>query len=146
METKQCKDCREVKPIVDFSKRYKDSTSYFNRCVPCESIRQAKYRAENKDKSRCRQLRRNYGITLDEFNIMLKKQDNRCLICDVKVHAIIGGDLKGDNKTKACLDHCHATGNVRGILCNNCNKALGLLQDEPSILKQAIAYLEYNNE
>ena len=46
------------------------------------------------------------------------------------------------HKSKLVVDHCHATGKVRGLLCHNCNRALGLLKDKISVLKNAIQYLE----
>ncbi|WOL25647.1 hypothetical protein [Pectobacterium phage PcaP1EGY] len=82
-------------------------------------------------------LKRNYGITLDTYEVMLTEQNHKCKIC--------GGDgfIMNPNrhKLKLVVDHCHTTGKVRGLLCHNCNRALGLLQDSEESLRAAIAYL-----
>ena len=73
---------------------------------------------------------RSYGIQVDEFEAMMLDQDSKCYIC------------LGDNGLIAlCIDHDHKTGKVRGLLCNNCNRALGLLQDKPELLIKAVDYL-----
>ncbi len=72
---------------------------------------------------------RQYGITLTEYEARLKSQNGVCAICG------------GTDKTNLAIDHCHATGNVRGLLCHQCNRALGGFKDDPSILANAIKYL-----
>ncbi|HHJ3231204.1 TPA: endonuclease VII domain-containing protein [Vibrio parahaemolyticus] len=82
-------------------------------------------------------LERTYGITYDDYLEMARKQSQRCAIC--------GGEgfvMKACHKVKLVVDHCHLTGKVRGLLCHNCNRALGLLQDDKGSLSKAIAYLE----
>ena len=61
---------------------------------------------------------------------MLEHQNECCLICN-----------KNDEKA-LCVDHCHKTGKVRGLLCNKCNKALGLFNDNIELIKVAASYLE----
>ena len=71
-----------------------------------------------------------YKITEKEFNELHEKASGICMIC---------------NKERTLnIDHCHASGNVRGLLCNNCNNGLGRFYDSISILKNAIFYLENN--
>ena len=73
---------------------------------------------------------RSYGIDVNEYEQRLKDQDCVCAIC------------KEDNKGIAlCIDHDHKTGKVRGLLCNTCNRALGLLKDDPVLLQKSIDYL-----
>ena len=82
-------------------------------------------------------LKRTYGITYDDYHSMLNAQNRYCKIC--------GGEgfvMTGHHKLKLVVDHCHATGAVRGLLCHNCNRALGLLKDDVQTLNNAIAYLE----
>ena len=77
------------------------------------------------------QLRRRYGITLAKYTSLLRAQGNRCAICD-------------DAPSKSSdwhVDHDHATGAVRGILCRHCNRALGAVRDNVETLRRAIAYL-----
>lgn len=69
------------------------------------------------------------------FDALLKKQGGRCAICWVIPTKGIG------RETKLAVDHCHATGRVRGLLCMNCNVGLGLFKDSQARLAMAIAYL-----
>lgn len=82
-------------------------------------------------------LKRNYGITYRTYRLMLESQQEKCKICEGE-----GFIMNSDrHKMKLVIDHCHKTGKVRGLLCHNCNRALGLLQDSEDNLKAAIAYL-----
>jgi len=81
-------------------------------------------------------LRRSYGITYHDYVLMLKKQNGRCAIC-----AGEGFIMGKHHKLKLVVDHCHKTGKVRGLLCHNCNRALGLLQDNAAILRKAAEYV-----
>lgn len=85
----------------------------------------------NKERRRILNLLREYGLSGEEFKKMLRNQEDKCAIC--KEHLI-----------KPCVDHCHSTGKVRGILCNTCNLAIGYLKDDPDLLKRAIEYLTLN--
>jgi len=76
-------------------------------------------------------LKRNYGITADEYAAMLEAQDNTCAIC--------GG--VNTNGKPLYVDHNHVSGAVRGLLCNNCNFLLGLTCDSVVVLAAAIEYL-----
>lgn len=84
-----------------------------------------------------RYYERTYGISLDTYNSLLLKQDNKCAICKEE-----GFVLKDTHKALLMVDHCHTTGVVRGLLCHNCNRALGLLQDSRQNLLNAVEYLE----
>jgi hypothetical protein len=78
-----------------------------------------------------------YGITQEKYLLMVSERNNLCDICN-----------QVDSTNKAlCIDHNHKTNEVRGLLCNHCNKALGGFKDSPSILLSAIKYLEkYGHE
>ena len=78
-------------------------------------------------------IRKQYGITLEEYNNMLEAQDYKCAICGNE------DEIEG---RRLAIDHCHSTGNVRGLLCGKCNRGLGLFYDNQELLKQAIQYLE----
>jgi len=75
-------------------------------------------------------LKRQYGITLDQYNQMLTVQDNRCAICN------------NPFTKRPCVDHNHLTGKVRQLLCVKCNSVLGFSEDNILILQNAIRYLE----
>ena len=85
-------------------------------------------------------LMRIYKITYKDYLRMLDEQDNKCKICHGE-----GFCMAEHHRLKLVVDHCHSTGKVRGLLCHNCNRALGLLKDSSSSLKRAIGYL-YNNK
>lgn len=80
---------------------------------------------------RARRLYATYGITLDQYDFMLKQQGGVCLICKVPHHA----------EHPLVVDHNHVTMKVRGLLCSNCNTGIGLLGDNIHLLQNAIAYL-----
>ncbi|MFF1540455.1 endonuclease VII domain-containing protein [Microbacterium sp. NPDC058269] len=79
-------------------------------------------------------LRKNYGITHEEYDRMLDEQDGRCGGC---------GKTTDENDGRLfAVDHDHATGSVRGLLCSPCNLALGNARDSATTLRSLIAYLE----
>lgn len=82
-------------------------------------------------------LKRQYGITLDDLNNMLQEQGGKCAICTKAIVAI--GTREANDS--ACVDHCHDTGKIRGLLCRSCNTAIGLLQDSPDVIRAAAYYL-----
>lgn len=75
-----------------------------------------------------------YSISLEQYNFLLKKQNNSCAICNTT-------SPKGPQNVFV-VDHCHNTGKVRGLLCNHCNTGLGKLGDTKESLKKAIDYLD----
>jgi hypothetical protein len=96
--------------------------------------RSAKAKLQAKDYN----LRRTYGITLSEVNAMLAAQGGACAVCGTKTPTAMGGKGKARHFT---VDHDHATGIIRGILCGHCNAALGLLRDDPTTIERALAYI-----
>jgi len=73
-----------------------------------------------------------YGITDVEFKSLLNKQNNRCSIC---------GILDYDTGKSLCVDHCHTTGNIRELLCNKCNSAIGMVKESIDIIDRLREYL-----
>ena len=88
------------------------------------------WREQNRHKPRIRTLRQKYGLTLDDVRDMLVGQAGRCLICGLVP------------TTDLVIDHDHATGKVRGLLCSMCNRMLGHAGDNPRVFRSAIRYLE----
>jgi hypothetical protein len=80
-----------------------------------------------------------YGIPVGYYYDMLEKQDYKCLICGRR-HS------EGDRRTKLVIDHNHATGEIRGLLCHQCNVSLGLCGENTDVLRNMIKYLEEHNE
>ena len=82
---------------------------------------------------RCK-LKKKYGITPEQFDELLKKQSARCAICGKSGSGRIGGG-------RLLVDHCHKTGAVRGLLCHQCNSAIGMLNDDVDVVASAFRYL-----
>lgn len=78
-----------------------------------------------------------YNITIDDYNQMLKNQDNKCAICGNNETATIRGILR-----KLAVDHDHKTGLVRSLLCSRCNSVLGYTRDDIDTLTKCIQYLQ----
>lgn len=78
-----------------------------------------------------------YGMSSDDAEFLIDKQNNLCAICFKPEKSKLNNKVK-----ELCIDHCHSTGIVRGLLCVRCNVALGNFMDDISILKSAIKYLE----
>jgi hypothetical protein len=77
-----------------------------------------------------------YGITLEDYDEMLYAQNGCCAIC--------GSNDPGGSGKRFIVDHNHQTNEVRGLLCNNCNRALGYFQDSPRSISKALDYLYTN--
>lgn len=93
---------------------------------------------ELKAKQRAATMKHKYGITIEEHEVMLAKQDGACKICRSKT-----ANWKTPSRRDTfCVDHDHATGKVRGLLCVTCNTGLGGFRDSIQNLKSAILYLE----
>jgi hypothetical protein len=134
------------------------------RCIPCQKATAKAIRKANPERTRAKkkawvkanperkkeydkeqrkrhperikayELKRFYGISLETYNEMLAEQCNRCASC---FRPFLPG-----RGTCAQVDHCHETGRVRGLLCTNCNLALGWLEDDTQILRLLSQYLE----
>lgn len=110
--------------------RYQNDDSYREKTKI--QVKQARLRNPNTKVNN--RLVKEFGITLEQYNDILKKQGGKCAIC--------GTDRIPKGKKMLFVDHCHKTNKVRGILCHNCNMGLGHFMDNVESLKNAIAYLE----
>lgn len=82
-------------------------------------------------------LKSTYNITVDSYNLMYDNQSGCCAIC---------GTHQSELKRSLCVDHCHDTNRVRGLLCHGCNFAIGFLKDSIANLNSAIKYLKENGK
>ena len=78
--------------------------------------------------------KKEYNITLSDYDKMFEEQDGRCAICR-------GTETKTPKNGRFCVDHDHSTGEVRGLLCGSCNRGIGLLGDDPDVVLRAHKYL-----
>lgn len=131
---RQCAKCKETKVLTDFWKKKSEPLGYRYQCKACAYIdRNSILTAE---KIRGYNLRSKFGLSVSDYYKILAEQNNVCKICG-----------SPDPKSKHMVfhvDHDHNTGKIRGLLCGNCNLALGNAKDSIVILKSMIQYLEYN--
>jgi hypothetical protein len=142
----RCHKCDSTKPRSEF---YTDTKSG-NPLRPCKVCRRAyertpevtakrkayhqrTYASRAKEFER-RRIKNTFGLTPDDLARMLDEQDHRCAIC--------GWEDPGGPKRRLYIDHCHRTGQVRGLLCPPCNSFLGRLDDDPAKIHGAATYLE----
>jgi hypothetical protein len=86
---------------------------------------------------------RNYGMTKDEYQSLLQHQNERCAICKKPAEECPLPRVRSTEKRCGlCVDHCHATGKVRALLCHPCNTMLGASRDDSNVLHEAARYLE----
>lgn len=84
-------------------------------------------------------LKKNYGLSQEDHQAMHDAHDGRCSVCGQAETLTIRG-----KKVSLAVDHCHASGHIRGLLCSQCNRGLGLFLDNPERLRAAADYLERN--
>lgn len=94
------------------------------------------YYHKNKEKRRIYLLQKNYNISIENYNNKWKEQNGCCEICKTKF------DVTSIGLKSLLVDHNHSNGQVRGLLCNNCNRTLGLLKENVNTLENAISYLK----
>lgn len=87
-----------------------------------------------REKRRVYNLSYSFGITIEQYEALLEKQNNKCGICKTDITQLTEG-------RRLAVDHCHSTGQIRGLLCMRCNTALGKFNDNVDLLVNAIAYL-----
>jgi transcription elongation factor Elf1 len=159
--TKVCTVCGEEKALSDFHKMTTGRGGLMPRCKVCNYAKARAWQLANPDRvraqnkawkdahreqvreaernrrrerpydpaaARARAQRRSYGITPDVYEEMYADQMGECLICG-RYHDVL------------CIDHCHATGKIRGLLCRSCNSGIGQLGDDPDRIRKALDYL-----
>lgn len=144
---KHCRKCQTTKPVSEFNRNRRHFDDLNPDCKPCQLARRRKWVAENPE--RVKELMRNwhhanpkrskeiadkarYGLEYGEYDRILALQDGRCALCRTD---------KPGGKGRFHVDHDHATGKVRGLLCHNCNVALGHVNEDPVLIRKMIAYL-----
>lgn len=136
---KICNKCKKEKTIDQF---FKDSQRIDGRSYSCKECSRSKYasrgkeyRKRNPNQRKNSQLKYEFGITLDEYNQMAEAQKGLCAICNQE-----------SVKRNLDVDHDHSTGKIRGLLCGNCNKGIGLFKDSQDLLNKAVNYIRRSNE
>jgi hypothetical protein len=131
--TKRCGRCGEDRPLEQFTRNRRTRDGRGNWCKPCFSAyNRGRYR-QSREQVREQHLRRWFGLTMAEYQAMLKAQGGVCAIC--------GGEEPREGASLA-VDHDPISGAVRALLCSRCNIALGQMHDDPERLRLAADYLE----
>lgn len=153
---KKCTRCHESKKLEEFSLRgLKYPNKRVARCKTClASITRDNYRKhyhliekqkylDNPIKAREDHIKRKYGISPEEYNKLAEFQQYRCAVCHQPETKI---NKKTGKLHSLSIDHCHTTGKVRGLLCDNCNRAEGFLKSDPELIRKLADYLEKNKD
>jgi hypothetical protein len=132
--TKRCSKCTRALPASAFAKSKDRSDGLAGWCKECFN---AFMRNGGKRRSL---LKRTYGLTVEQYDAILAGQRGGCAVC--------GHPPKPDRVGRKHLhvDHNHADGRVRGLLCSPCNTALGLLREDPEVITKLWRYIEKDRE
>lgn len=116
--TKVCSCCNTAKPLTEFYK--KDASGRLDaKCKSCRIIKDREKRL---------------GVSEEEYRRMYHEQGGRCGICRSRLYS--------KRYKRFAVDHCHTSGKVRGLLCTNCNTAIGLLKDDPVAIQRAAEWVK----
>lgn len=118
---KKCNHCGVIKPLTDFGLCSRIRSGYYGSCKVC------RYLMEKSNK-----MRYAYGLSVAEYQKLLLTQDNSCAICRANFAVV----------RKICVDHEHGSGQTRGLLCDHCNRGIGLLKENIEVLQNAINYIQ----
>lgn len=147
-KTKVCGSCGLTLPISQFHTQSDKADGKRSQCKKCTNRRNLeRYHSNSETRrshhmaSRKHSLWKNYGLTPEQYDTMLKDQGGACFICRSSEP---WGFVEKPKRAKEffCVDHDHTTGEVRGLLCQPCNTGLGNFRDNSDYLRAAIKYLE----
>ena len=154
--------CRLELPLSEFYRCKSRKDGLQGKCKKCTMLAQGEWRAKNPERAKEQRAKwiiknpeaekarrkkanirragetnkiynlKRYGMTVDDYNALVLKQNNQCAICQKRLSY-----GRGTN-----VDHDHATGKVRGLLCLHCNTGIGNLMDSRTILLSAVKYLD----
>lgn len=147
MDGKRCRDCGDEKPLEEFPLHKGGKHGRHPLGKPCRGAQErrryqrdresllAQMRSDPKRKQRSRRmaLRRWHGMTLEEYEELWVRQSGCCAICERRMLRLL-------------VDHDHATGELRGLLCSSCNFGVGDLRDDAEICRRAATYLRTRAE
>lgn len=141
--TRICRECKVEHPIEYYYVHKGPRTSKGYRrpvCNACSNKQTIEWRKNNPDKCkiyrRKNKLKKKYGISLEQYDEMLKQQNGVCYICH---------KLESNGKP-LYVDHCHKSGIIRKLLCDKCNFTLGLMNEDKTLLNKLIDYINEHKE
>lgn len=135
---KKCPRCGVEKSEEEYPLDPSRKSGRHAYCRPCRSEdareRSAKRVADGtQSQYALKTAARRLGVSVEQVQEMNDEQEGRCPIC---------GGLPTGNHSRLVLDHCHESGNFRGLICGHCNTGLGMFEDKPEVLRAAADYLE----
>lgn len=131
----QCSTCRSMEPYENFYRDKTTKTGYSSYCKSCQRNYDKAYQQTDKYRRKVRRMqwkKQGIDISHDVYEEMFAAVGGACEIC---------GTVKNQFDKGMCVDHDHATGVVRGILCTKCNMAIGNLNDDLELVMRAADYL-----
>ncbi len=132
--SKRCTCCDVEKHVTDFSKDRNQCRDCRNKKSTRDPVVKKEYNAQYyKDKARERNLRHKYGITPEQYSEVLEKQNHCCAICERH---------EDQFTTRLAVDHNHITMEIRGLLCNNCNRRLVGRHRDGALLRKIADYVD----
>lgn len=146
--TKICSKCGEAKPVDEFHRNGRNKDGRNARCKTCanmsskawreanterDQLNTERWNEANPDYKRRNQLQRKYGITVEQYDDLLTAQNGLCGCCET--------NKPGGRWGTFHVDHCHESNEIRGLLCNRCNTAIGLFGDTADGVSKALKYL-----
>lgn len=153
MKYKTCSKCKINKPFNAYFRDNRRKIGIRCKCKICCKVETMEWRKRNKSKynnyaaawrainperQHATDIKRHYGLRIEEYNALLSEQENKCKICGKKHNSSL-------KRGRLYVDHDHLSGKVRGLLCGSCNSALGHFNDDIVLLEQAIKYIKFNS-
>ena len=148
MDYKTCAECGVSKPIDEYyqtRERVDGTRGRRNKCKQCVVKKTNDYYFKKREyyteRGYWNRIRREHGITKEDYEALLEAQGYQCPICGTN-------DPKGrkGSLVRWHVDHCHNTGKGRGLLCMPCNVGMGSFKDDPDVMRKAAAYVEQHQE
>ena len=130
---KTCTKCKATKPRDEFPASGRNSDGLYSNCKDCHNAAVKITDAKNPARRQARWRKWLYDLTQERYAELLEQQAGACAVCWVVPDGLLH------------VDHNHETGEVRGLLCGKCNRALGLMQENEAIVRCAADYLEEHN-
>lgn len=132
--TKRCSKCKVTYPKTEFHKNKRSSDGYQTVCKECNK---QNTRSRDLDYWRRQNLKRNFGLTPEQYDELLEKQNHCCALCEKH---------KDLEKRSLAVDHNHKTGRIRGLLCLNCNYRLVGKHTDSEMLRRMADYIDQGTE
>lgn len=132
-----CPWCDQYKDLSHFRKDKSQKRGVSRHCKDCLKSYANRYQERRMHEKR----KQNYGLTPEQYKALHDAQGGLCAICGQAETRILKGV-----KVDLSVDHDHATGDIRGLLCGRCNSALGHFGDNIKLMQSAIEYIRYHND